>query len=39
MGKSDSLGLMPDGFTIDDCDLELFNNGLVDGVTLGEKLA
>jgi hypothetical protein len=39
MGKSDSLRLMPDGLTVDDCDLELFDNGFVDGVTLGETLA
>jgi hypothetical protein len=33
------LRLMSDRFAVDDCDLELFDNGLVNGVTLDGTLA
>ena len=33
------MWLMSDRFAIDDGDLELFDNGLVNGVTLGNMLA
>jgi len=39
VGKADSLRLMSDGFAVDDGDLELFDNGLVNGVTLDGMLA
>jgi hypothetical protein len=37
--ETDSLRLMSDGLAVDNSDLELFNDSLVDSVTLGRRLA